>query len=164
MVIEPDAAALQALARAYGVAGIAALKADLTLKPWGKEGVRVTGPLTAVLKQTCVVSLEPFEQALEDEIDRTFVPAQKRPRRARDLNTDGEIEIDLETMDPPDIMENGLIDLGAVICEQLALNIDPFPRKPGANFHADDADTQDEDAPAPSPFAALAGMKLRTDH
>ena len=82
-----------------------------------------------------------------------------RPAWFFDINEEGEIEIDLETLDPPDVMVDGVLDLGGVVCEQLALNIDPFPRKPGAEFETVAADEGEVDEPAPSPFAALAKLK-----
>jgi uncharacterized metal-binding protein YceD (DUF177 family) len=159
IVIEPDAGARERIAKAYGCLAVDKLLADLTLKPWRKAGVRVVGTIDAVLKQKCVVTLDPFEQALSDPVDRTFEPVSSRPRRARDLNEDGEIEIELESLDPPDVMVDGEIDLGALICEQLALNIDPFPRKPGAEFHREPEQPDDTNEEKQSPFAALAELK-----
>lgn len=159
IVIEPDRAALERIAKAYGCLKIDKLRADLTLKPWRKAGVRVTGEISALLEQECVVTLEPFEQQLRETVDRTYEPVSSRPRRARDLNEEGEIEIDLETLDPPDVMIDGVIDLGALICEQLALVIDPFPRKPGVEFVPETVEEAEEPEERPSPFAALAKLK-----
>lgn len=147
------------IAKAYDIAGIANLKAEITLKPWRKAGVRVVGKLTGNLTQTCVVTLEEFDQKLDDTFDRAFEAVSSRPKKAKDVNDDGEIEIELESVDPPDVMIDGVIDLGAVMCEQLALNLDAFPKKPGAELPkiADDSDAEDEKAP--SPFAELAKLK-----
>ncbi|NVK33046.1 MAG: DUF177 domain-containing protein [Rhodobacteraceae bacterium] len=157
--LEPSAKECAAIAKAYELDGIDELVADLVIKPWRKSGARVVGTITAKLNRTCVVTLEPFVEDLEDDIDRTFEPVSSRPRRPRDLNDEGEIEIDLETLDPPDVMVDGVLDLGHVVCEQLALNVDPFPRKPGATFEAEAGPVEEEDEPAPSPFAALAKLK-----
>ncbi len=66
-----------------------------------------------------------------------------------------EVEIDPNADDPPDPIEGGRIDLGALVVEHLALEIDPFPRKPGVVF----------EPPAggepPSPFAALRDFKAK---
>ncbi|WP_289033552.1 DUF177 domain-containing protein [uncultured Roseibium sp.] len=159
VVLEPNEGERQRIAKAYELDGIETLTADLRLKPWRKAGVRVTGTVKGKLQRTCVVTLEPFVEELFDEIDRTFEPVSSRPKRPRDLNDDGEIEIELETLDPPDVMIDGVLDLGAVVCEQLALNVDAFPRKPGAEFEAVETDETEEDEPAPSPFAALAKLK-----
>ena len=163
--VEPDAAGLRAIAEVYDLDGINALKADFTLKPYRKAGVRVIGPITATIVQTCVVSLEPFESRIKLYVDRTFEPHSSKPRKIRDLNEDGEIEIDLESLDPPDVILDGVLDLGAVICEELALSLDPFPRKPGVEFEtADEEEPVEEEAEEkPSPFAALQALKDKAD-
>ncbi|MEQ8373876.1 MAG: DUF177 domain-containing protein [Roseibium aggregatum] len=167
VTVSPDEAALKAIAKTYELDGIRDLKADFLLKPYRKAGLRVVGPLTATLEQTCVVSLEPFESQLKIDVDRTFEPQSSRPRKVSDLNEDGEIEIDLETLDPPDVILDGVLDLGAVICEELALTLDPFPRKPGVEFEGGDGDDDsvDEEPEAkPSPFAALKALKDQPDN
>jgi uncharacterized metal-binding protein YceD (DUF177 family) len=66
---------------------------------------------------------------------------------------EAELVIDLEADDPPDVVEGDEIDLARYVVEHLALDIDPFPRKPGVEF----------EPPAPtaeiSPFAALRRLK-----
>ena len=53
--------------------------------------------------------------------------------------------------------EDGKIDLGQYAVEQLALSLDPFPRKPGAEF------VQPEEPAEISPFAALKALKPRDE-
>lgn len=162
IVIEPDAPSRQMIADAYEVNKITALKGAFTLKPYRKAGVRAKGTIALTLNQTCVVTLEDFDSTLEIEVDRTFEPHSTRARKARDINEDGEIEIDLESLDPPDVIQDGILDLGAMICEELALVLDPFPRKPGAEFESGDPEETDlatEPEEKPSPFAALEALK-----
>lgn len=159
ILLEPSAAELARIAKAYEIGGVEALTADLHVKPWHKAGVWVTGRIRGQLNRTCVITLEPFVEELDDRFDRTFEPVSSRARRPKDLNDDGEIEIDLESLDPPDVMVDGVLDLGAIVCEQIALNIDPFPKKPGAELPVAAVDEDDDDEAAPSPFAALAKLK-----
>ena len=56
--------------------------------------------------------------------------------------------------DDPDPVVDGKIDLGALAAEFFALGLDPYPRKPGAEFVAPVAQ-----APPDSPFTALAGRR-----
>ena len=49
---------------------------------------------------------------------------------------------------------NGQIDLGALTAEFLALGLDPYPRKPDADFQL-----RAIGDPADSPFAALGKLK-----
>ena len=65
---------------------------------------------------------------------------------------EGEIDLELDD-DSPDVVENGQIDLGQYAVEQLALHLDPYPRKDGAVF---------EQPPEPgeiSPFGVLRALK-----
>lgn len=165
ITIVPDAAGLDAIARTYDLVSIGTLEADFTLKPYRKAGVRVVGPIRASITQTCVVTLEPFESDVTLDVDRTFEPATSKPRKIRDLNDEGEIEIDLESLDPPDLVVDGVLDLGAVICEELALSLDPFPRRPGVEFEGGsaEAEVQEDAETEPSPFAALEALKLRPE-
>lgn len=166
LTVQPDEAALKHIASTYDLLGLPALAARFTLKPYRKEGVRVVGTLKARIRQTCVVSLEPFETDLALEVDRTFEPVSSRPRKIKDLNDDGEIEIDLDSLDPPDVMMDGVLDLGAVICEELALSLDTFPRKPGAEFGGGteaELEVEDDSGAEPSPFAALKALKDKAE-
>lgn len=161
VVVRPETDDLKSIAAAYDLVGIGALEARFTLRPFRKKGIRVVGPINATVTQTCVVSLEPFESDLTLHVDRTFEPHSGRSRRITDLNEEGEIEIDLESLDPPDVIADGVLDLGAVICEELALSLDPFPRRPGVEFHGEPEgqDPERETGRKPSPFAALKALK-----
>ena len=64
---------------------------------------------------------------------------------------------DGETPDPPEPIENGIIDLGRLATDALYLAIDPYPRKPDAVFEplVEAADPEDH------PFAALKALKVK---
>ena len=66
------------------------------------------------------------------------------------------IEIDIDAEDPPDVLESDQVDLGAYVIEHVSLDIDPYPRKPGAEF----APPEDEAAKV-TPFDALAPLSDR---
>ena len=71
-------------------------------------------------------------------------------------SSDGEGDEDeLAVEDPPELIVNGTIDLGALATEFLVLGLDPYPRKAGAVFEPVLAPTDPED----HPFAALAKLK-----
>ena len=62
--------------------------------------------------------------------------------------------LNLDDDDEPDPIVDGKIDLGALAAEFLALGLDPYPRKPGAEFAAPVAEEDDD-----SPFAPLTELK-----
>lgn len=143
--LEPDEAARVRIARALDLASLDAFVAELTLAP-AAVGWRLEGRVRAEAVQTCGLTLEP----LPVTVDQTF--AVLLTEQADEA--DAEIEVTLDD-DAPDVVEDGKIDLGQYAVEQLALTLDPFPRKPGAQF---EPPAQPEE---PSPFAVLKAFKPR---
>ena len=148
--LAPDTAVRQALAKHLALESLPALVADLRVRPW-LDGAEITGRFTATVGQICGVSLDPFEQDLSGEIALQVVPPGSP--NAYDESEGGVLELDLDTPEPPDVLEGDEIDLAHIVVEHLALAIDPFPRKPGAEF------VYTPDTPEESPFAVLKALK-----
>jgi hypothetical protein len=130
--LRADELTRQALAEADGLAGLAALEADFHVARQGLSRFNVTGTVRAKITQTCVLTLDPFNSDVVEEVDVDFVDASTDAQPAADANeTLGALPAD---RDPPDPIESGTIDLGALAAEFLALGLDPYPRKPGAEF------------------------------
>jgi uncharacterized metal-binding protein YceD (DUF177 family) len=125
--VEADEAARAALARRFGLPAIAALRGDFTLRHERGSVIAATLRMQARVTQICVVTLESFEAEIEEVAELRFVPAE-------DLREPLEDELLPESLAEPDELPyaNGVIDLGAALAEQLALALDPYPRKPGA--------------------------------
>jgi len=149
VTIEASPAERQALAALNGLPAIASLTATLRVEPAGSGGARVTGAVHGELTQTCVVSLEPFEATVDEDIDVRFAPVDEEAAGAA-----REITLSLADEDDPDPVIDGRIDLGALVAEFFALGLDPYPRKPGVEFVA-----PPDEAPPASPFAALAARR-----
>lgn len=145
--------ALEGLANVIGVDKVLSCLAELHLIP-ERGGVDVTGFVRASVVQTCVVSLEPFETLIDEPIDLRFAPESEVEAAARPFEADAE-EGSSGMADAPEPIEDGNMNLGALLEEFLALAVDPYPRKPGVAF---EPLTPDNDA-TPSPFAALARLK-----
>ena len=79
-----------------------------------------------------MVTLEPIENDIDEPIDLMFAPPEQIPVLA-DL-VDEAVDDDSEIPDPPEPIENGVIDLGRLATDVLFLAIDPYPRKPNAVF------------------------------
>jgi hypothetical protein len=149
--LEPDGDQRAAVAKRLGLESLPALSAELTVRPW-LDGAEVTGRFQAVVEQLCGVSLEPFEQPVAGEVHVQAVPAGSPHAAAAD---GGELELDPEAPDPPDVLEGDALDLAAYVVEHLALELDPFPRKPGVAF---DFAPPTEGS---SPFAALQALRAK---
>jgi uncharacterized metal-binding protein YceD (DUF177 family) len=140
----------RALAERFGLNALHELSALLRLEPWRRGGVKVTGRFEARVEQTCVVTLEPFEQPMSEEITRYFA-GRNSPGPTpvvRSVESLGE--------DEPEIISGGSIDLGELVAESFGLALDPYPRKPGAEFKSA-AERGDE--PRMGPFAGLKSLK-----
>lgn len=147
-----DEPARTRIARELGLDGLDRLEAVLETSLW-LDGARVRGRLDATVRQTCGVTLERLESDLACAFEFRLLPAGSPNAPA----APEEPVLDPDADDPPDLFEGDSIDLGALVIEQLALEIDPFPRKPGAVF-----DPGPEEQPA-SPFAVLKDLKPRRD-
>jgi uncharacterized metal-binding protein YceD (DUF177 family) len=148
--LAPDAATRAAVARTAGVVTLPRLMADFELTRHGRDGLKVVGRVSATVGQTCVVTLEPVENEVEEDIDLVFTPPRELPPGS--VKAGGFQPI--EAAEPTELLHNGTVDLGAVATEFLILGIYPYPRKAGAVFETRPA----EDAGA-HPFAALAALK-----
>ena len=141
--LSADAAELEALAGRLGLPRMHAISAVLRAEPWRRSGVKVSGQIIADIEQTCVVTLEDFRSLQKLPVLRYFLTAKDLPKAM------GESE---ET--DADAIVDGKIDLGELVSETLAIELDPYPRKPGAAF----TDII-EDVEKPSPFGALSKLK-----
>jgi len=142
-----DAAVKTELARAAAIPALPRLEAHFDVRRHGHDGLHVTGNVSATVRQTCVVTLEPVENEVEEGVDLTFVPGPE------DVGAHAREE-EVGPYNPPEPLVNGTIDLGAIAIEFLILGIDPYPRKPGAVF----SPPVNDDA-SDHPFAALAALK-----
>jgi uncharacterized metal-binding protein YceD (DUF177 family) len=153
--IEADRAARDAMAAVAGLREILSASAslDLTLEKAGR--VHVAGRVRARVGQTCVVSLDPIENDIDEAIDLIFAP----PEQIRELAelVDEAAESDAEIPDPPEPIVNGVIDLGRLATDALFLGIDPYPRRPDAVFEP----MVEAPDPEDHPFAALKALQPR---
>src|SRR5277367_269163 len=124
---------------------------DLALKSGGR--VHVTGEVRARIGQTCVVTLDPIENEINELIDLMFAPPEQIPSLS--ALTEEAAADDEEIPDPPEPIVNGVIDLGRLATDVLFLAIDPYPRKRDAVFDPPSAIAD----PADHPFAALKALQ-----
>jgi uncharacterized metal-binding protein YceD (DUF177 family) len=157
--LEADQAACVALAKRLRILAVLALKADLRVVPDPAIAgqYRVSGQLEAEVDQACVVSLEPVRQQVKEAFIRLFAPESALAPQT-ELAEDEAEWLDPEADDPADPIIGGQIDLGAVVAEELALGLDPYPRKPEAGLPTGYRPDVEEGAKI-SPFAALAKLK-----
>lgn len=134
------------IAARLGAPAVQKLEGELRVSA-AKAVIRVEGSLEAEMTRECVASLEEMQETVADRFDIDF------------LREAPEEESTEEDLDAPEVHEGDRLDLGELLVQQLALAMDPFPRKEGAQSLAE--------AYAPketlSPFAALKGVLAKDD-
>jgi uncharacterized metal-binding protein YceD (DUF177 family) len=103
--------------------------------------IEVRGHLQARVVQACVVSLDEFEAGVDERFSLRFVP---EGAESDDPDPESEDEVPYS---------GDALDLGEAAVEQLALALDPYPRKPDAELPAPETET-----PA-HPFAGLVSLR-----
>jgi uncharacterized metal-binding protein YceD (DUF177 family) len=142
-----------AVARALELIACTSLRAHYAIQPISGGRYRLSGRLHAEVMQTCVVTLDPIEVALEESFEATFWPRDAMPPPES-----GELAID-DAPEPEPIVA-GQIAVGRVVFESLAAALEPYPRKPGAVLDWQPPMPADASASSPtSPFAVLANLK-----
>lgn len=155
--VEADATEMKGLAALWNVLSVESLTADLKIARWKRDGVRIKGRVKARITQACVVTLDPVASEIDEDFEQIFVP--EGSKLARMPTTDsGEMLLDPDGPDLPEMFTGDTIDAGSVVAEFAALAIDPYPRKPGIGFEGHIEDTGENDR-KPSPFAALKDWK-----
>lgn len=142
ILVQASPAELPAVAARLGVPAVQSLRCEFRLRRIG-EIIEAHGELAASLTQQCVISLDDFDSTVRDQFTVHFVPA-------------GTEDEDPEPDAPDQIpFEGGMVDLGEAAVEQLALALDPYPRRPGAEMPAEASE------PLQGAFAALASLRTR---
>lgn len=152
--IEAGEATRDAMAEIGDLREILSASASFDVTPKSNGRFHVTGRVQARIGQTCVVTLDPIENDIDESIDLIFAPPEQIPQLA-DL-VDEAAESDTEIPDPPEPIVNGFIDLGRLATDALFLGVDPYPRRPDAVFEPPVVAADPED----HPFAALRALQI----
>jgi uncharacterized metal-binding protein YceD (DUF177 family) len=137
------------LAKDLDIVSVDALTVTYRLTPRSGGRLALSGSIAGRITQTCVVTLEPVAGALSLPLDVVFTPQAG--------SDDPAVDGSLDDLDGPDEepIENGSVDIGRIVLEELLSGLDPYPRSAGAAFDWTDDKTR-ADA---NPFAALSRLK-----
>ncbi len=140
----------QAVATQLNLVSCDALTATYRVRRLAGDRYGVRGKLTADVVQACVVSLAPVLETLSATFSVEFRPAEEVAALGGVIDLDDEIDIEP--------IEAHRMAVGRVVFEELAAAINPYPRRPGAEFTPSEVDTA-ASAAAVNPFAILAKLK-----
>jgi Large ribosomal RNA subunit accumulation protein YceD len=147
--LSADERTRSAIAELAGLRALPRLEAAFDVSRRGRDGLHVAGRVSATVGQTCVVTLDPVDNEIEEQVDLAFAPAM-----AAAMSDSGKAAVEMAAEERPEALVADTVDLGAIAVEFLILGIDPYPRRPGAVFEAPAPDDRSE-----HPFAALAVLK-----
>jgi len=149
--IEASETERAALAIRFGVSALETLRAECTFEP-DSGAVKATGTLSAVVVQTCAVSVEDFTVRIDEPLHLRFV------QQARAVDPEDEAEL---PGDEPDEIEfaGDSFDLGEAVAQSLGLAIDPYAEGPKADAARKEVGVIDESAPRGPLADLLAGLK-----
>lgn len=152
--LRPDADTLATLAKELELNSIKKLVFSGEIHTHGENDWELVGRLGATVSQPCVVSLEPVNTRIDEQIERRFLAHMPAI-----ITEDDEVEMPEDEDAEP---LNSEINVLLVMREALALNIPQFPRAEGAELkesvftEAGKKAMTDEDA---RPFAGLAALR-----
>lgn len=152
-----DAEIRAALARRFGVLELQDLKGTVKVRPFRKQGLIADCRFEATVVQACVVTLDPVTQWIEESFTRRWLPDHLiGPETGAEAR---EVLVDAEGEDAPDPMTGGAVDIGEAVAEELALAIEPYPRKPGVAYDLPSEAPEDAAEERPNPFTVLEKLK-----
>jgi len=139
------------LAKRFNLLALDNLNANLILIRKGQGGsarLAVSGRLNATVCQSCVITLDPVSMEIDTEFAAMFDIAAG--------DDQSESDVDLQIDDDVEPIIEGIVDLGELVAQNLAVEIDPFPRKEDADSSEIIPKTTENDA---NPFSVLKKLK-----
>lgn len=122
LLLVSDESERAAIAKRFGLLAIDRLEATLAIMAEG-DSVKAEGALDAAVVQACIASGEPVPATIAVPIAVRFVPNAALEA----AQEDAEIELASDDLDVIGF-SGGRFDLGEMVAESLALELDPYPR------------------------------------
>lgn len=120
-------------------------------------GVSLRVNLSATVIQSCVITLEPVSTCIEHSFHNLYLP---EAQISATYEGDGlEIVIEDDDEDFPEVLKPEGVDVGEATLEQLALVIDPYPRKEGVSLQGERKQGAGVEQERENPFAALRSWR-----
>lgn len=148
-----------------GIAGIDSVEATIKLtRSSVTKVIHAGGSLKAEIRQNCVITAEELERSIKEDFEGWFadpseaVSFEKARRERLNQKEKEELPVMEEAEDPEPVIE-GKIDLGELVVQHLALAIEPYPRKPGADLGLEGKEDRTDDYDYTNPFAKLKDWK-----
>lgn len=119
------------------------------VKAIGRGGYHLEGAVKADVAQACVVTLDPVPEKLDITLSVDFLPEAAVPPPIPEGDHDEAAASD-HMIEP---IQNGRLDIGEVVYQEIAAALDPYPRAAGAALETSEAGPKDDGDT--HPFAKL---------
>lgn len=150
-----NAGECSALAGYFDVAKIDRLELVGQIERLGDgPAVRLRASVRAEITQICIVSLEPVQAHIDESFALVYMPTTSdcEPQSPK------EVLVEPDEEDGPELLVDDRIDVAAVVVEQVALALDPYPRLDNAEMPEALVAKMNSGGKV-SPFAVLEGLK-----
>ena len=150
-IIHADKDELEDITRILQVESVRRFHAEVYLKKFPKENLlKVWGTVEARIELKSVISLENFFRNMKVPFELNFdTEATYQDIRNADTGINDDV---------PDIIINNTINLADICIEQIALNLDDYPRAEGERFDYSQYDNSEPEKKE-NPFAVLKKLK-----
>ncbi|MXV35457.1 MULTISPECIES: DUF177 domain-containing protein [unclassified Saccharibacter] len=159
--ISAPSQAREKLCHRFGLLGLEQLDGQFSLSRGEGKHIRAEGEIRAKATQACVITGEPVDEEVQERFSLRFLPQEEMP-------SDEDIDIEaLLAEEADDVPYDGrAVDLGEALAEQLALCLDPYPRREGSGLESFVEVTPEEGEEEviakeekPNPFSVLEKLK-----
>lgn len=141
--------ALVSLAQDLNMFELSSVVADYRIDRLAGGAYRLHGRVSADGAQSCVVTLEPIAASIDEPFDVEFWPDLPEADGGEEKSI-----LDERDVEP---LQGGIIPVGRIVFETISAALDPYPRKPDAEFTW--SEKTDAEIQKVSPFAALSKLK-----
>jgi len=117
-----------ALARRFDLVSLKCLRANVTVRSFGKRGgVTLVGTFEANVVQSCVITREPVTTHVKESLNLLLEP------RGEEAAENHRVELVLSSEEvEAEPLEGDELDIGECVAQYLNLALDPYLRQPGA--------------------------------
>jgi uncharacterized metal-binding protein YceD (DUF177 family) len=147
------AAEREALAKSLNLLSCENCTATYRIRRLAGDRYGLRGTLSAEVVQACVITLAPVYDTATATFSVEFRPADEAAAEG------GTVDLDDETDIEP--IDGHRLAVGRVVFEELAAALNPYPRRPGAEYSPP---AEDASVAKNNPFAALAKLKAANNN
>lgn len=142
-----------ALAKRMEIIALKSLRANLQIRQTHiKENYRIEGRIQAKLVQSCGVTSQPVDEAIDDDFTETLTTSAANLMPEDEPTDDNDV--------PVDLIKGDSFDAGEIVVQWLTLLLNPYPRSSDTpDYEYNETARTAEGEPTHTPFDVLGKLK-----